>query len=198
MADPIRLEIRDGVAFATVDSPPMNLLDADVLGALAATTATVAARDASTGRCGAVRGCRADPSRAAEALRQGHARACPGCTCASSCGATHGTEARACWGRRATGATPSVRGAPSSSRRWPLRRPVPLGRHAAARRAPERERVLLVSLQGVITRMIPVCRPRQKTVRMRPSDLLGLSPGEAKPSPRPTGDARLARSRRSG
>ena len=42
---------------------------------------------------------------------------CPGCTCASSCGATHGTEARACWGRRATGATPSVRGARCSSRR---------------------------------------------------------------------------------
>ena len=42
---------------------------------------------------------------------------CTGCTCASSCGATHGTEARACWGRRATGATPSFRGARCSSRR---------------------------------------------------------------------------------
>ena len=30
---------------------------------------------------------------------------CPGCACAWSCGATHGTVARACWCRRATGAT---------------------------------------------------------------------------------------------
>jgi len=126
---------------------------------------------------------------------------CPGCTCASSCGATHDTEARACWGRRATGATPSVRGAPSSSRRWPLRRPLPLGRHAAARSRSARARARAVGIFAGgdnNTRMIPECRPRQKTVRMRPSDLLGLSPGEAKPSPRPTGDARLARSRRSG
>ena len=74
---------------------------------------------------------------------------CPGCTCASSCGATHGTEARACWGRRATGATPSVRGARSSSRRWPLRHPLALGRHDAARgRSARAPGVLLVSLQG--------------------------------------------------
>ena len=76
---------------------------------------------------------------------------CTGCTCASSCGATHGTEARACWGRRATGATPSVRGARCSSRRgrcvahcrWDGTPPPGAG-------APEREGVLLVSLQGVI------------------------------------------------
>ena len=71
---------------------------------------------------------------------------CTGCTCASSCGATHGTEARACWGKRATGATPSVHGARCSSRR---------GRCVAQGRSdgkPEREGVLLVTLQGVIKR----------------------------------------------
>jgi len=76
---------------------------------------------------------------------------CTGCTCASSCGATHGTEARACWGRRATGATPSVRGARRSSR-WG--RCVALGRSDGTpppgAGAPEREGVLLVTLQGVI------------------------------------------------
>ena len=78
---------------------------------------------------------------------------CTGCTCASSCGATHGTEARACWGRRATGATPSFRGARCSSRRG---RCVAQGRSDGTPPpgvgAPEREGVLLVSLQGVIKR----------------------------------------------
>ena len=57
---------------------------------------------------------------------------CPGCTCASSCGATHDTQARACCGRRSTGATPTARGARSPSRRGPLRHPLALGRHDAA------------------------------------------------------------------
>ena len=42
---------------------------------------------------------------------------CPGCTCASSCCTTHGPEARACWGRRATGGAPAACGARSTSRR---------------------------------------------------------------------------------
>jgi len=58
---------------------------------------------------------------------------CPGCTCASSCGATHGTEARACWGRRATGATLQRPWSAFLIATGPLRRPLPLGRHDAAR-----------------------------------------------------------------
>ena len=45
MPEPIALEVRDGVAFATIDSPPLNLLDAAVLGALAAVTAEVSANE---------------------------------------------------------------------------------------------------------------------------------------------------------
>ena len=111
-------------------------------------------RHASAGRGGAVRG---GAGRSCWAIACGggpppRARtSCTGCTCASSCGATHGTEARACWGRRATGATPSVRGARCSSR-WG--RCVALGRSDGTpppgAGAPEREGVLLVSLQGVI------------------------------------------------
>ena len=105
------------------------------------------------GRCGAVRSGRAGPLSHATALRQKARTSCPGCTCASSCGATHGTGARACWGRRATGATPSVRGAPSSSRlgrcvtHWRSDGTLPPGAGA-----PERDGALLVSLQGVIKR----------------------------------------------
>ena len=36
---------------------------------------------------------------------------CASCACALSCGANHGTVARACWGRRATGASPTSHGA---------------------------------------------------------------------------------------
>jgi enoyl-CoA hydratase/carnithine racemase len=42
MPDRISLDISEGVAFATVDSPPINLLDAEVLGALASVTERVA------------------------------------------------------------------------------------------------------------------------------------------------------------
>jgi len=45
MPDRISLEVSEGVACATIDSPPLNLLDAEVLGALAAVTANVAADD---------------------------------------------------------------------------------------------------------------------------------------------------------
>ena len=44
-------------------------------------------------------------------------KSCAGCTSTLSCGTTHGPEARACCGRQATGATPTVRGARSSSQR---------------------------------------------------------------------------------
>ena len=92
--------------------------------------------DASAGRCGAMRS-GVERSDWAIAARDGPPQkartSLPGCTCASSCGATHGTGARACWGRRATSAM--------AQRPWsvfliatgPLRHPLPLGRHDAAR-----------------------------------------------------------------
>lgn len=46
MANPISLEISDGVAFASIDSPPMNLLDAELLAAIASLTAEISASDA--------------------------------------------------------------------------------------------------------------------------------------------------------
>ena len=49
MPDRISLDISEGVAFATVDSPPINLLDAEVLGALAGVTERVANDDDGTG-----------------------------------------------------------------------------------------------------------------------------------------------------
>ena len=52
-------------------------------------------------------------------------------------------------GRQAAGATPTVRGARSSSRRGPLRHPLALGRHDAAQAgAPAREGVLLACSEG--------------------------------------------------
>ena len=72
-----------------------------------------------------------------------------------------------------------------------------------ARRRPEPERprrdgALLVSLRGVLNRGCKVeWRPRQKPMPERPRYLLGPSPSSANASPSPTGDARLARSRRS-
>ena len=58
---------------------------------------------------------------------------CASCACALSCGANHGTVARACWGRRATGASPTSHGAclPRSGG-GALRHPLALGRHDAA------------------------------------------------------------------
>ena len=58
---------------------------------------------------------------------------CTGCTCALGYGATHGTEARACWGRRATGATLYRPWSVYATGTVPLSRPRPLGRHDAAR-----------------------------------------------------------------
>ena len=58
---------------------------------------------------------------------------CPGCTCASSCTATHGTEARACWGQRTNGATLHRPWSPYATGTGPLRRPRALGRHDGAR-----------------------------------------------------------------
>lgn len=46
MSDRISVELSEGVAFATIDSPPMNLLDSELLGALAALTADIASNDA--------------------------------------------------------------------------------------------------------------------------------------------------------
>jgi enoyl-CoA hydratase/carnithine racemase len=46
MADPISVEVSDGVAFATIDAPPMNLLGGELLGAIATLTADVSANDA--------------------------------------------------------------------------------------------------------------------------------------------------------
>jgi len=45
MTEPIELEISDGVAFATLDVPPINLLGGELLGAIAGLTATLTARD---------------------------------------------------------------------------------------------------------------------------------------------------------
>ena len=57
---------------------------------------------------------------------------CASCACALSCGANHGTVARACWGRRATGASPTSHGACLQRSGGPLRHPLALGRHGAA------------------------------------------------------------------
>ena len=54
---------------------------------------------------------------------------CPGCTCASSCTATHGTEARACWGQRTNSTTLHRPWSPYATGTGPLRRPQALGRH---------------------------------------------------------------------
>ena len=74
---------------------------------------------------------------------------CTGCTRALGYGATHGTEARACWGRRATGATLYRPWSVYATGTVPLSRPRPLGRppppEAGARR---REGALLVSFRG--------------------------------------------------
>ena len=45
MSDPISLEISDGVAFATIDAPPLNLLGGELLAALSATIGEVASND---------------------------------------------------------------------------------------------------------------------------------------------------------
>ena len=44
-------------------------------------------------------------------------KSCTGCACASGCGTTHGTVARVCCNRQATGATPTVRKERFSSER---------------------------------------------------------------------------------
>ena len=77
---------------------------------------------------------------------------CPGCACTWSCGATHGTEARACWCRRAIGATLHRPWSPYATGTRPLRRPRPLGRHDDPPEpgAPGRQRVLLVRLRSGI------------------------------------------------
>jgi enoyl-CoA hydratase/carnithine racemase len=46
MSDPISLEIADGVAFATIDAPPMNLLGGELLAALGSLTTEIASNDA--------------------------------------------------------------------------------------------------------------------------------------------------------
>ena len=114
---------------------------------------------------------------------------CSGCTCASSCGATHGTEARACWGRRATGATLQRPWSALLIATGPLRRPLPLGRHAAARSRSARARGRAVGIFAGGDKNEdhkPECRPRQKPMPERPCNLypsplvtLGLRVGDA-------------------
>ena len=82
-----------------------------------------------TGGAGAVRACGAGSSREVEALRQRRARACPGCACVWSCAPTNGTEARACWCRRAAGATLQRPWSALLIATGPQRRPLALGRH---------------------------------------------------------------------
>ena len=110
-------------------------------------------RNASAGRGGAVRGGRAGPSRAAEALRQGRARA-----------------AQAAHVPRAAAPPMALRCVPAGEDERPARRSSGRGAPSSSRRArcvahcrsdgttppgagaPEREGVLLVTLQGVIKR----------------------------------------------
>ena len=149
-----------------------------------------AERDASSGRCGAVRCGRAGPSPHAMALRQRRARACTGCACGRSCPATHGTAARACWGRRATSTT--------LHRPWSLYATGTGPRVAHGRsdgtRAPQtgaaaRERVLLVCSRG---------GDETRKFRFRPPGAPGTMPSTLKCSarrPNPTKHPRLARPR---
>jgi len=70
---------------------------------------------------------------------------CASCACALSCGANHGTVARACWGRRATGPSPTRHGA-CPPRRGGGGVASPTGARTARRRhRPRREGVLLAS-----------------------------------------------------
>ena len=147
-------------------------------GPLDLTTCDQRGRDASAGRCGAVWDCRNGSSRAAEAPPPRARTSCPGCSCASSCCTTHGPEARACWGRRATGGTPTVRGARSTSRRdrcvthWRSDGTTPPGAGA-----PARERVLLGCSKGEINGKVGrghESAPSQATTR-KPSTC-GCSP----------------------
>ena len=98
---------------------------------------------------------------------------CTGCACARSCGVTHGTVARACWGQRATGATLHRPWSMYATGTGPPRRPRPLGRHDERQRPepPRRERALLVSFAGGQHRVIrQYCAPRQTTPRWCPPD----------------------------
>ena len=76
-------------------------------------------------------------------------KSCTGCAWAMGCGATHGTVARVCCGRQATGATPTVHKARSDEERgrcvthW-----CSDGTTAPHAGAPARERVLLVCFTG--------------------------------------------------
>ena len=63
---------------------------------------------------------------------------CTGCACARSCGVTHGTVARACWGQRATGATLHRPWSMYATGTGPPRRPRPLGRHDERQRPEHR------------------------------------------------------------
>ena len=65
---------------------------------------------------------------------------CTGCACAWSCAATHGTVARACWCRRAIGATLHRPWSPYATGTGPLRRPRPLGGHDGPRGRSRRPR----------------------------------------------------------
>ena len=114
---------------------------------------------------------------------------CPGCTCASSCGANQGTAARACWCRRAAGATLQRPWSALLIATGPLRRPLPLGRHAAARSRSARARGRAVGIFAGGDKNEdhkPECRPRQKPMPERPCNLypsplvtLGLRVGDA-------------------
>ena len=103
---------------------------------------------------------------------------CTGCTCALGYGATHGTEARACWGRRATGATLYRPWSVYATGTVPLSRPRPLGRHdAAGGRSPAaRGRAVGIFQRGGNEDNIGCRKCRQTPIFMIPLSLHYLYP----------------------
>ena len=108
---------------------------------------------------------------------------CPGCACAWSCGATHGTVARACWCRRATGATLHRPWSPYATGTGPQRRPQALGRHDEPQRPepPPASACSLVCLRGGINSVLNAhCADAKTTPRRCPWDR-GRSQRTARP-----------------
>ena len=119
---------------------------------------------------------------------------CTGCACARSCGVTHGTVARACWGQRATGATLHRPWSMYATGTGPPRRPRPLGRHDERQRPEHRgaSARCWYLLQGVNTGYFKYCATRQTTPRWCPPDH-GQSPRTVRPRrPRPACTSRAS------
>jgi len=120
---------------------------------------------------------------------------CTGCACARSCGVTHGTVARACWGQRATGATLHRPWSMYATGTGPPRRPRPLGRHDERQRPEHRgaRARCWYLLQGVNTGYFGnTVRRRQTTPRWCPPDR-GQSPRTVRPRrPRPACTSRAS------